>query len=114
MLKSGIRKREACPRPSLLGERLHQMSWVPRLNTPASGSTVFEEPGQTQVLAIWTVLQVWPTLLFWTSFMVLQADWRPSWQALTQHSTHSGAGSCQDPPFLYPPSVLVNTADDCN
>lgn len=60
MPKSGIRKHEACPRPG-----------------PASGGPpVFEEPGKAQATALWTVPQVWPTLLLWTNFAFPQAEQR--------------------------------------
>ena len=52
-----------CPRPQTL-------------NTPANGPPVFEEPGKAQATALWTVPQVWPTLLLWTSFEFPQAEQR--------------------------------------
>lgn len=90
-----------------LGRDCFQWPRPQRLTTLPRGSIVFEEPGQPQVPALWTVPQIWPALHLWTNGMFLQVEQRPRWQVLVEPRAPSGTRSCRDPPLLSPPSVLL-------
>lgn len=82
MPKSGVRKREACPRPG-----------------PASGV-----PGDGSLDSSTGLANIAPLDKLRVSAGRAEG---PGWQALTKHGAHSGAGSRQDSPLPYPPSVLI-------